>query len=95
MTVYIVPVEPLDSRYSRQWYDHIPILLDTAGVDNVVIIEGEDVPATPTPGAFLDFGATNIWKSSQLMIIAQLFREDKIQDGDKLLYHSNPAALHG
>ena len=52
--IYIVPVEPLDSRYSRQWYDHIPILLDTAGVDNVVIIEGEDVPATPTPGAFLD-----------------------------------------
>ena len=93
--IYIVPVEPLDSRYSRQWYDHIPILLDTAGVDNVVIIEGEDVPATPTPGAFLDFGATNIYKSSQLMIIAQLFREGKIQDGDKFLYTDawNPTVI--
>ena len=93
--IYIVPVEPLDSRYSRQWYDHIPILLDTTGVDNVVIIEGEDVPATPTPGAFLDFGATNIYKSSQLMIIAQLFRENNIQDGDKFLYTDawNPTVI--
>jgi len=95
MTVYVVPIEPIDTRYTRQWYDHIPILLDGAGVDNVVIIEGDDVPATPTPGAFLDFGATNIYKSSQLMIIAQLFRDNKIQDGDKFLYTDawNPTVI--
>jgi len=92
--IYIVGIEPLDTRYTKQWYHHIPKLLDAAGAD-VVIIEGEDVPATPTPGAFLDFGATNIFKSSQLMIIAQLFREDKIQDGDKFLYTDawNPTVI--
>ena len=95
MTVYVVPIEPIDTRYTRQWYDHIPILLDTAGVDNVVIIEGEDVPATPTPGAFLDFGATNIFKSSQLSVIAQLFREGKVKPGSKFLYTDawNPTVI--
>jgi len=94
MTIYIVPIEPIDTRYTRQWYDHIPILLDQAGAD-VAIIEGDDVPATPTPGAFLDFGATNIYKSSQLMSIAQLFREDRIKDGDRFLYTDawNPTVI--
>ena len=92
--IYIVPIEPIDTRYTRQWYDHIPKLLDARGAD-VTIIEGDDVPAAPTPGAFLDFGATNIYKSSQLMIIAQMFREGKIQDGDKFLYTDawNPTVI--
>ena len=94
MTIYIVPIEPIDTRYTRQWYDHIPELLDAVGSD-VAIIEGDNVPATPTPGAFLDFGATNIYKSSQLMSIAQLFRENLIHDGDKFLYTDawNPTVI--
>lgn len=92
--IYIVPIEPIDTRYTREWYDHIPKLLDAAGAD-VVIIEGDDVPAQPTPGAFLDFGATNIYKSSQLMTLAQLFRDSKIQAGDKFLYTDawNPTVI--
>lgn len=94
MTIYLVPIEPIDTRYTRQWYDHIPRLLDAAGAD-VVIIEGDDVPAQPTPGAFLDFGATNIYKSSQLMTIAQLFRDGRINDGDRFLYTDawNPTVI--
>ncbi len=95
MTIYVVPIEPIDTRYTRQWYDHIPKLLDAAGAEQVAIIEGDDVPAQPTPGAFLDFGATNIYKSSQLSVIAQLFRDGKIQDGDKFLYTDawNPTVI--
>ncbi len=95
MTVYVVPIEPIDTRYTRQWYSHIPQLLDTAGVDQVVIIEGDDVPAQPTPGAFLDFGATNIYKSSQLMAISDLFRKGQVKAGDKFLYTDawNPTVI--
>ena len=95
MTVYVVPIEPIDTRYTRQWYTHIPALLDAAGASDVVIIEGDDVPAQPTPGAFLDFGATNIYKGSQLSIIAQLFRDGVIEDGDKFLYTDawNPTVI--
>ena len=92
--IYIVPVEPLDSRYSRQWYDHIPKLLD-ADDRHIVIIEGDNVPSRPTPGAFLDFGATNIYKSSQLAVLANLFRDNKIVAGDKFLYTDawNPTVI--
>lgn len=92
--IFVVPIEPIDTRYTRQWYDHIPKLLDAQGVD-VTVIEGDDVPAAPTPGAFLDFGATNIYKSSQLMIIAQMFREGKVQDGDRFLFTDawNPTVI--
>ena len=95
MTVYVVPIEPIDTRYTRQWYNHIPLLLDAAGATDVVIIEGDDIPAQPTPGAFLDFGATNIYKGSQLSVIAQLFRDNKVQDGDKFLYTDawNPTVI--
>jgi glycosyltransferase involved in cell wall biosynthesis len=89
--IFVCPIEKLESRYSWNWYDHIPKLLDAAiktrNLDiDVTVIDGDDVPPTPTPGAFLDFGATNIFKSSQLLIIAQLFRENRVKSGDKFLY---------
>jgi len=92
--IFLVPIEPLESRYSQQWYDHIPKLLDQQGAE-VVIINGDDVPLVPIPGAFLDFGATNIYKSSQLMTIAELFRTGMVNDGDKFLYTDfwNPSVI--
>jgi hypothetical protein len=27
-TIYIVPIEPIDARYTRQWYDNIPKILE-------------------------------------------------------------------
>jgi len=92
--IYVVPIERLETRYTEGWYHHIPKLLDAAGA-NVIIIEGDDVPSTPSPGAFLDFGATNIFKSSQLSVIAQLFREGKVKSGSKFLYTDawNPTVI--
>jgi glycosyltransferase involved in cell wall biosynthesis len=95
MTIYIVPIEPISSRYTEQWYEHIPSLLDAASFDDIVIIDGDNVPPVTTPGAFLDFAATNIYKSSQLELIAQLFREGKVMPGDKFLYTDawNPTVI--
>lgn len=95
MTVFVVPIEPIDTRYTRQWYEHIPRLLDGMGVPEVMVINGEEVPPTPTPGAFLDFGATNIYKASQLAAIADLFRDNMVKAGDKFLYTDawNPTVI--
>jgi hypothetical protein len=95
MTVYVIPIEPIDTRYTVQWYNHIPQLLDIAGAGDIVVVNGEEVPPTPTPGAFLDFGATNIYKSSQLAAIADMFRDGAIKDGDKFLYTDawNPTVI--
>ncbi len=95
MTVFVVPIEPIDTRYTGQWYEHIPRLLDGMGVPEVMVINGEEVPPTPTPGAFLDFGATNIYKASQLAAIADLFRDNMVKPGDKFLYTDawNPTVI--
>lgn len=94
MTVYIVPIEPIDTRYTRQWYDFLPTQLEKLGLD-IVTIDGDEVPPTPTPGAFLDFAATNVYKSSQLVRIANLIREGKVKSGDYFLYTDawNPTVI--
>ena len=100
-TVWVVPIEPIDTRYTRQWYEHIPKAIesaaDTQGKDvDIVVVDGEQVPPTPTPGAFLDFGATNIYKSSQLAAIASEFQNGNVQDGDSFLFTDawNPTVIN-
>jgi len=83
--IYVIPIESIPTRYSEAWYTHIPKLLDAAGAE-VVVIEGDEISPTTTPGAFLDFAATNAFKSSQLIVIAELFSTGKIQPGDVFLY---------
>ncbi len=98
--IYIVPIEPIDTRYTRQWYEHIPASLESAAARlgtkvDIVVVDGEQVPPVPTPGAFLDFGATNIYKSSQLGAIAAEFQNGRVQPGDKFLFTDawNPSVI--
>jgi hypothetical protein len=90
-TIYIVPIEPIDQRYTKQWYDNIPKTLAARiaveGLDyNVTTIDGEDYsPEQRTEGAFLDFGATNVYKASQTVSVSKLFSDGKVKAGDKFL----------
>ena len=64
MTIWIVPIEPIDQRYTKQWLADIPKILNaeiecTGSNQNVVTIEGQQVADGTTTGAFLDFGKTN------------------------------------
>ena len=101
MTVYIVDIEPVESRYTKQWKEHLPDQLqrvlcsDSAVLDNVEVISGGDVPQATTPGAFLNFGGTNVYKSNQLMQIANLFCGGVVKSGDYFLYTDawNPTVI--
>jgi hypothetical protein len=89
-TIYIVPIEPIDQRYTKQWYDNIPKILEDEiskrNIDTkVVTIDGVAIPPNTTSGAFLDFGATNVYKASQAEAVSRLFSEGKIKAGDKFL----------
>lgn len=93
--LYLIDLESVESRYTKQWKTHFPTLLKNNGID-VTVIEGPtDIPAATTPGAFLNFGGTNIYKSAQLEQIAKLFCEGKIKDGDYFLYTDawNPTVI--
>ena len=95
MKLFLVELEPVETRYTAQWQTHLPVQLREAGFD-VEVIEGpNDAPQDTTPGAFLNFSGTNYWKSEQLKTIAQLFAEGKVQEGDYFLYTDawNPTVL--
>jgi hypothetical protein len=98
--IYIVPIEPINTRYTRQWYTHIPESLEKMAKDrkmeiDIVVVDGEQVPPVPSPGAFLDFGATNIYKSSQLATIAEEFQHARVKPGDTFLFTDawNPTVI--
>lgn len=95
MTVYIVELEPVETRYTRQWKQFLPSQMLMAGLP-VEVIEGpNDAPQDTTPGAFLNFSGTNYWKSEQLKTISQMFAAGKVKDGDYFLYTDawNPTIL--
>ena len=101
MTVYIVDIEAVDTRYTAQWKKHLPQQLRHAlGGDfqqhvDVRVISGGDVPQTTDPGAFLNFAGTNSYKSQQMQEIAYLFSLGSIKNGDYFLYTDawNPTVL--
>ena len=95
MKVFLVELEPVETRYTAQWKKHLPTQMREAGLDVTVITGPEDAPQDTTPGAFLNFSGTNYWKSEQLKTISQLFANGTVQDGDYFLYTDawNPTVL--
>lgn len=90
-TIWIIPIEPIDQRYTKQWYDNIPVILEREIKTRelkytVVTVDGEDfAPEQRTEGAFLDFGATNVYKATQAAEVSKLFSNGKVKAGDKFL----------
>jgi len=84
--IYLIDLEAVETRYTGQWKTSLPLLLQKEG-HNVQIISGpEDIPSATTPGAFLNFGGTNIYKSSQVEKISRLFCDGSISPGDHFLF---------
>jgi len=94
--VYIVDIEAVETRYTAQWKEHLPKQLSSVLDNNEVeVISGGDVPQATTPGAFLNFGGTNVYKSNQLQQIAEMFCNGTVKDGDYFLYTDawNPTVI--
>ena len=84
MTLWLLDLESVESRYTSQWKTHLPKLLEQF---NVKVVEGaKDIPPATTPGAFLNFGGTNIYKSTQIEKIARAFTNGEVKDGDHILF---------
>ena len=86
MTVFLVDLEAVDTRYTGQWKTHVPELLRKAGHDVQVIAGPEDIPSATTPGAFLNFGGTNIYKANQVEQMGRLFCAGAVKPGDHFLF---------
>lgn len=94
MTVYIVDLEAVETRYTAQWKEHLPKQMRAAGLE-VEVISGGDVPQATTPGAFLNFAGTNSYKSQQLLKISEMFADGSVKAGDYFLYTDawNPTVI--
>ena len=86
MNVFLVDLEAVETRYTGQWKTHVPAVLRKAG-HNVQIIAGPtDIPTATTPGAFLNFGGTNIYKARQVEEMGRLFCSGVIRPGDHFIF---------
>ena len=95
MTIFIVDIEAVDTRYTKQWKEYLPKQLRRATNDSVIVISGGEVPQATTPGAFLNFAGTNNYKSQQMLEISRMFANGEIKKGDYFLYTDawNPTVI--
>jgi hypothetical protein len=84
--VFLVDLESVETRYTGQWKTHVPNLLRKAGHHVHVISGPSDIPSATTPGAFLNFGGTNIYKAAQVEEMGRLFTGGKIVAGDHFIF---------
>ena len=84
--IFIVDLEAVETRYTAQWKEHVPKILKRAGHEIQIISGPEDIPRATTPGAFLNFGGTNIYKSSQVEQMGRLFTSGAVKPGDHFLF---------
>jgi hypothetical protein len=84
--VFLVDLEAVETRYTGQWKSHVPKLLKKAGHNVQVICGPEDIPSATTPGAFLNFGGTNIYKAAQVEQMGRLFCNGSVHPGDHFIF---------
>ena len=84
--VFLIDLEAVETRYTGQWKTHVPALLKKEGHDVQVISGPEDIPTATTPGAFLNFGGTNIYKSNQVEQMGRLFCNGSVHPGDHFVF---------
>src|SRR5437867_2477777 len=84
MRIHLLPIEPLDTRYTAQWYRWWPTELRRLGHE-VNMIDGERLTQGISRGQFLDVIDTNYYKASQLQAVAKQWHAGQIKDGDVFL----------
>ena len=84
--LFVVPIEPLEERYSSQWRVWIDEELQLLGVKDFQFIDGKELTTTIESGQFLDVFGTNYYKASQIQILMQKLRDGEIRHGDSILF---------
>lgn len=84
--IFLIDLEAVETRYTGEWKTHLPALLRKRGHDVQIISGPEDIPKATTPGAFLNFGGTNIYKSRQVEEFSRLFTSGSVKSGDHFLF---------
>lgn len=85
--LWIFALEPIDTRYTGQWFTYVQDYLSQELPDyEVVTISGKELSSEVTPGAFLNFASTNFWKSTQLEEFLIRYNEGAVGKDDRFLF---------
>lgn len=84
MKVWLLPIEPLEERYSAQWYRWFPRELERLGC-SVQVVDGERLTEKIETGQFLDVLDTNYYKARQLSHFTVMLKMGQVRDGDWVL----------
>jgi len=84
--IFLIDLEAVETRYTGEWKTHVPQMLRNAGHDVTIISGPTDIPSATTPGAFLNFGGTNIYKAKQVEQLGRLFCAGTVQPGDHFIF---------
>jgi len=84
--VFLIDLEAVETRYTGQWRPMCLNYYEKAGHDVQIISGRQDIPSATTPGAFLNFGGTNIYKANQVERMGELFCAGAVKPGDHFLF---------
>lgn len=94
--LFILSLEPIESRYTKQWHTYLPEYFEQQLHNYTVVqVDGEVEDTGTTEGAFINFLATNIWKSVQSAAFFDLVSKGFVQDDAAILVTDfwNPVLL--
>lgn len=92
MNVWLLELEAHEQRYTKEWHEHLPSQLTHAATERglhdlmVHVVGGDLSEQVTSPGAFLNFAGTNVFKCSQIIRMASAFQAGKVRPGDKVLF---------
>jgi glycosyltransferase involved in cell wall biosynthesis len=78
--LFLLPIEPLEERYTGVWWRWLPETF-AKGFD-VEVVPGAGLTETVETGAFLDLHSRVSYCASQLMVMAGLFKRGEVKPGD-------------
>jgi hypothetical protein len=81
MRIILLPLEPLEERYTAQWYVWFPREFERLGID-YIIVDGERLTERVESGVFLDIHSSYYWEFSQLQKVIKMFKNNEIKDDD-------------
>lgn len=80
--IYYLPIEPLEQRYTKQWYEWFPDEFRRQGKEFTEIPGEGLLHDSIEVGTFLDINSTVYWKTTQVQKVANLFHTGLVSDGD-------------
>lgn len=85
MTVWLMPLEPIDERYTAQWYGWFPEVMEDNDVD-FAVINGETIESQLEGKYFLDPISTNVWKNTQLTSLIKRIDRGEVTENDVIFF---------